>query len=72
MQHRVLRTYATLHVALMYAARVASLPGLGDPLHIIVPKAWLEALGLLRAPDLARSVAPALGLLLLVRQPEVI
>ena len=65
----MLRAYATLHIALMYAARVTSLPGLGSPLRRAVPEGWLEALGLLPAPSLAHTVAPAIGLLLLVRLP---
>ena len=66
LQHVLLRTYATLHVAAMYLAAVAALPGLGDRLRGSLPEPALAALGLWDPPAPGRSIAPALGLLLLV------
>jgi hypothetical protein len=65
MQHLLLRVYATLHVAAMYLAAVAALPGLGDRLRRSCPEAALRALGLWEPPSPGRSIAPALSLLLL-------
>lgn len=58
--------YASMHLALMYATVVSSLPALGDRVHWLVPQDWLQSLGLWD-PSVSHSIAPVLILLLLVR-----
>ncbi len=65
LQHTFLRTYASLHLALMSAAIVSSLPGISDHLHKSLPQDWLQSLGLWN-PSVSHSIAPVLVLLLVV------
>jgi hypothetical protein len=55
-----------MHLALMYVTVVSSLPAMGDTIHSLMPKDWLEALGLWQPS--VHSIAPVLGLLLLVSE----
>ena len=65
-RHRLLRCYATLHLAAVYAAYVGGLPGFGAALQPAGAEAALRTLGLW-APRVAPGMLPLLGLLLLVR-----
>ncbi|CAL8464921.1 g4456 [Coccomyxa elongata] len=62
-QHTFLRIYASLHLTLMSAAIVSTLPGMSDHLHKSLPEDWLQSLGLWN-PSVSHSVAPVLVLLL--------
>ena len=66
MQHRFLRLYASVHLALMYGVSVSLLPGMGSPLRHVVPNRVLETLGLLH-PSTTSSMLPVFTLLLLVQ-----
>ncbi len=65
LQHTFLRIYASLHLALMSAAIVSTLPGMSDHMHKSLPEDWLQSLGLWN-PSISHSVAPVLVLLLMV------
>lgn len=65
MQHRILRSYTSLHLAATYILLVAHLPGLS---HWLEPKAAQDVLQILGLwhPTVHKGILPALGLLLLV------
>ena len=65
MQHRLLRVYATLHLAALYLASAAALPGLSPWLQPQRAQPLLQALGLWE-PSIVAAMLPVLGLLVLV------
>ena len=65
MQHRLLRFYAALHLAALYLAAAAALPGLSPWLQPQHAQPLLQALGLWE-PSIVASMLPVLGLLVLV------